>query len=54
MKRSARELLWQQYPFTNNWLRLHGYAMVRNGGVFGYKVKITKKRKLDKYNLPFI
>lgn len=54
MKKSAKDLIWCLYSFTNNWLKLHGYTMVRNGGVFGYKVKITKKRKLNKYNLPFI
>lgn len=50
MRKSARELIHCQMPFSNNWLRLHGYAMVRNGGAWGWKFK---KKKNIRTPLPF-
>ena len=33
MKRSRYELERFQLPYSNNWLKLHGYAMIRLSGV---------------------
>lgn len=52
MKKLASELTKNAIPFTNNWLKLHDYAIVRNGGVWGYKIKRIKGRR--KEVLPFM
>lgn len=52
MKKLASELIRNDVPITNNWLKLHGYSIIRNGGAWGYKTKKTKGRR--KEVLPFM
>ena len=46
MKYSREYLIKYEMPYTNNWLKLHGYAMIRRPG----RRKMTH---FEHVNLPF-